>query len=57
MNETKLVKILAELGHITRLSIYKFIMKFGSQGVTIGEIGYQLSIAPSTLNFNLNRLV
>jgi len=57
MNETKLVKILAELGHITRLSIYKFIMKFGSQGVTIGEIGFQLSIAPSTLNFHLNRLV
>ena len=57
MNEAELVKILAELGHRTRLSIYKFILKFGNRGVMIGEICHQLSIAPSTLNFHLNRLV
>ena len=37
MNETYLVKILAELGHKTRLSIYKLIMKYGSSGIIIGE--------------------
>jgi len=57
MKEVELVKILAELGHKTRLAVYKFIMKYGSVGVTVGEIGLQLSIAPSTLNFHLNRLV
>ena len=57
MNEIELVKIFGELGHKTRLSVYKLIMKYGSDGITIGEIGRQLSIAPSTLNFHLNRLV
>jgi len=57
MNETNLVKILAELGHKTRLSIYKLIMKYDSSGIIIGEVGKQLSIAPSTLYFHLNRLV
>ena len=57
MNEIELVKILAELGHKTRLSVYKFIMKYGNKGVMIGEISRQLSIAPSTLNFHLKRLV
>ena len=57
MNENNLVKILAELGHKTRLSIYQLIMKYGSSGIIIGEVGKQLSIAPSTLNFHLNRLV
>ena len=57
MKEIELVKILGELGHKTRLSVYKLIMKYGSDGITIGEIGRQLSIAPSTLNFHLNRLV
>ena len=33
MNETELVKILAELGHKTRLSVYKFIMKYGNREV------------------------
>ena len=30
MNEIELVKILGELGHKTRLSVYKLIMKYGS---------------------------
>jgi DNA-binding transcriptional ArsR family regulator len=57
MSEIELVKILAELGHTKRLSVYKFIMKYGSSGIIIGEVGKQLAIAPSTLNFHLNRLV
>jgi predicted transcriptional regulator len=57
MNENNLVKILAELGHKTRLSIYKLIMKYGHSGIIIGEVGKQLYIAPSTSKFHLNRLV
>ena len=57
MNEIELVKILAELGHKKRLSVYKFIMKYGAKGITIGEIARHLYIPPSTLNFHLNRLV
>ncbi len=57
MNNENLVKILAELGHETRLSIFRLVIKYGDTGVNVGEIGKQLDIAPSTLNFHLNRLV
>ena len=57
MNEKNLIKILAELGHETRLSIFRLVIKYGDKGVSVGEVGQQLSIAPSTLNFHLSRLV
>lgn len=57
MNDQHLVKILAELGHETRLGIFKVVIQYGEDGVTVGEIGRQLTLAPSTLNFHLSRLV
>lgn len=57
MNEKNLVKILAELGHETRLSIFRLVIKYGDSGISVGEVGRQLEIAPSTLNFHLSRLV
>ena len=47
MNEVELVKILAELGHRTRLSVYKFIMKFGNSDKYF-EVTARLSLLESS---------
>ena len=57
MDDQQLVKILSELGHETRLSIFKTVIQYGEEGIKVGEIAQQLDLAPSTLNFHLNRLV
>ena len=41
---------LAKLGHSTRLSIYRLLVQAGRRGLTVGEIGNRLGIAPTTLN-------
>ncbi len=57
MDDQQLVKILSELGHETRLSIFKTVIQYGEEGIKVGSIAQQLDLAPSTLNFHLNRLV
>ena len=41
---------LAKLGHSTRPSIYRLLVQAGHRGLTVGEIGKRLGIAPITLN-------
>ena len=41
---------LANLGHSTRLSIYRLGVQVGHRCLTVGEIGKRLGIAPTTLN-------
>ncbi len=48
---------LAELGHPTRLNIFKFLVKAGHQGMPVGEIQQQLSIPGSTLSHHIAKLV
>lgn len=43
-------KILKELGHPTRLAIYKRIVRAGHQGIAVGELQQQLDIPGSTLS-------
>jgi DNA-binding transcriptional ArsR family regulator len=50
-------KRLAELGHHTRLSIFRYLVKMGEGGVPVGEIQKQLDIPGSTLSHHINRLV
>lgn len=57
MDDQQLVKILSELGHETRLGIFKTVIQYGEEGIKVGSIAQQLELAPSTLNFHLNRLV
>jgi DNA-binding transcriptional ArsR family regulator len=56
MNDITIVKVLTELGNESRLSIFRLLIKHGSEGLTVGEIGTELNIAPSTLNFHLKGL-
>lgn len=49
-------KALKELGHPTRLSIYKEVVKAGYQGVSVGNIQDILGIPASTLSHHVASL-
>ncbi|AIS57948.1 metalloregulator ArsR/SmtB family transcription factor [Vibrio coralliilyticus] len=49
-------KALKELGHPTRLSIYKSVVKAGFQGIAVGAIQEQLNIPGSTLSHHISSL-
>lgn len=50
-------KMLAELGHNTRLSIFRYLVKVGSEGAPVGQIQAKLNVPGSTLSHHINRLV
>ena len=50
-------KKLAELGHITRLSIFRYLVKVGGQGASVGQIQEALNVPGSTLSHHISRLV
>ncbi len=50
-------KRLAELGHETRLKIFRHLVKGGHQGVPVGEIQTTLEIPGSTLSHHISRLI
>lgn len=54
---TEMALRLSELGHPTRLSIVKFLVKHGHKGVPVGDIQQQLDIPASTLSHHLSRLM
>ena len=57
MNEEDLVKCLAQLGNITRLRIYRLLVKAGQKGLSVGEIQEQLDVPGSTLSHHLTKLI
>lgn len=50
-------KRLAELGHETRLGIFRLLVKGGRQGMPVGEIQSALDVPGSTLSHHITRLV
>jgi len=56
MDIEKIAKALKELGHPTRLAIYKEIVKAGHQGKPVGVIQEALSIPGSTLSHHISSL-
>ena len=50
-------KRLAELGHVTRLAIFRHLVKGGKQGVPVGEIQAALDVPGSTLSHHITRLI
>ena len=50
-------KKLAELGHVTRLSIFRYLVKVGDDGASVGQIQEELNIPGSTLSHHISRLV
>ncbi len=47
---------LAELGHSTRLAIFRLLVRAGSTGLAVGDIQSQLDIPGSTLSHHLSRM-
>ncbi|KAA8726783.1 ArsR/SmtB family transcription factor [Ewingella americana] len=48
---------LKELGHPTRLAVYKALVKAGHGGLPVGELQAQLDIPASTLSHHLSALL
>lgn len=48
---------LGELGNTTRLSIFRYLVKVGPDGVPVGRIQKALDIPASTLSHHISRLV
>jgi DNA-binding transcriptional ArsR family regulator len=57
MKDEIAAKRLAELGHITRLSIFRYLVKIGDNGAPVGQIQENLNIPGSTLSHHISRLV
>lgn len=51
-----IAKALKELGHPTRLAIFKRLVKSGHQGISVGIVQEQLDIPGSTLSHHLSSL-
>ncbi len=47
----------AELGNLTRLSIFRLLVRAGKDGLPVGEIQSHLNIPGSTLTHHIQRLV
>ena len=47
---------LKELGHATRLAIFKLLVKAGSEGLPVGEVQSELKIPNSTLSHHISKL-
>ncbi len=57
MNIDLVANALKELGHPTRLAIYKCAVRAGFQGIAVGKIQEQLQIPGSTLSHHISGLV
>lgn len=50
-------KALKELGHPTRLAIYRQVVRAGHQGIAVGRLQEKLAIPASTLSHHISSLV
>ncbi|GEM79811.1 ArsR/SmtB family transcription factor [Vibrio superstes] len=50
-------KVLKELGHPTRLCIYKEVVKYGATGIPVGALQSMLCVPNSTLSHHITSLV
>lgn len=51
-----IAKAFKELGHPTRLSIFKRLVKAGEQGIAVGAVQEELKIPGSTLSHHISSL-
>ena len=57
MTHEEAAKRLSELGNTTRLSIFRYLIKVGPDGVPVGQIQKALGIPGSTLSHHISRLI
>ncbi|TCI02283.1 transcriptional regulator [Corallincola luteus] len=56
MTIEQVAKALKELGHPTRLAIYKGVVRAGEQGVAVGGLQEALGVPGSTLSHHISSL-
>ena len=56
MNEETAAARMEALGHSTRLSIYRLLVKAGDDGLVVGDIQRALDVPASTLSHHLAKL-
>ena len=56
MESSDAVRSLGALAQETRLAIYRLLVQAGPTGLSVGEVGGELSVAPATLSFHLKEL-
>ena len=57
MNRKLAAQCLSQLGNLTRLDIYRLLVRAGLDGMNIGDIQTRLGVPASTLAFHLAGLV
>lgn len=57
MEHEKAASSLAELGNSHRLAVFRFLVKAGPDGASVGTIQKELDIPASTLSHHLSRMV
>jgi DNA-binding transcriptional ArsR family regulator len=57
MKEEIIADCLAELGNITRLKIFRYLVKAGHKGASVGDIQTELAIPNSTLSHHISKLL
>lgn len=57
MNRKLAAQCLSELGNLTRLDIYRLLVRAGPEGINISDIQTRLGVPASTLAFHLGGLV
>ena len=57
MDQDIAAKRFAELGHSTRLSVFRLLVRAGNEGLPVGEIQQHLDVAGPTLSHHLHRLI
>ena len=57
MNIEKAASQLAELGHVTRLGIYRALVKAGPNGLPVADIQNMLQVPGSTLSHHITRMI
>lgn len=57
MKSKKAAAQLAELGYITRLNIYRLLVKSGKKGLSVTQIQDTLDVPGSTLSHHISRLM
>ncbi|HWH42654.1 MAG TPA: metalloregulator ArsR/SmtB family transcription factor [Usitatibacter sp.] len=56
METATAISSLAALAQETRLGIFRLLVGAGPSGLSVGEIGAELKVAPATLSFHLKEL-
>lgn len=56
MESKTIIQALAALAQESRLALFRLLVQTGPSGLSAGEIGAELGIAPATLSFHLKEL-